>query len=59
MDDLCKDLKPHYMKKSKHDFNFDDLNKSNVFVEGEMKDEIALYLKHDCLSLVEIMITFR
>lgn len=47
------------MKKSKHDFNFDDLNKSNVFVEGEMKDEIALYLKHDCLSLVEIMITFR
>lgn len=56
LDGLCRDLKPFYMKKSGHKFKFDDLNESNVYFVGPLRDEISDYLKHDCLSLMQIML---
>jgi hypothetical protein len=58
LDSLCKDLKPKYAKISNHKFNFDDLNATNIH-QAELKDEIQEYLRHDCLSLAQIMIEFR
>ena len=58
MDSLCKDLKPKYAKLSNHKFNFDDLNADNIH-EPELCAEISEYLRHDCLSLAQIMIEFR
>lgn len=58
LDGLCKDLKPKYTKLTEHKFKFDDLNSENIN-DDELKSEIREYLKHDCLSLAEIMIKFR
>lgn len=56
LDGLCRDLKPMHMKLSgKVDFN--RWNSENVFTE--FRSNIEVYLKHDCLSLAEIMISFR
>jgi DNA polymerase elongation subunit (family B) len=41
-----------------HKFKFDDLNGENIF-EPELRAEISEYLRHDCLSLAQIMIDFR
>jgi hypothetical protein len=56
--DLCKDMKPKYMKLTDHTFQFDDLTADNV-MEDKYRNEISEYLMHDCLSLAEIMMTFR
>ena len=58
LDSLCKDLKPKYAKMSNHAFNFDDLNAENIH-DPELCAEIREYLRHDCLSLAQIMIEFR
>jgi hypothetical protein len=55
---LCKQLKPKYAKLTDHKFKFDDLTAENIH-EVELKTEIREYLKHDCLSLCQIMIDFR
>jgi hypothetical protein len=58
LDSLCKDLKPKYAKISNHKFNFDDLTAVNIH-EAYLRTEIREYLRHDCLSLAQIMIEFR
>jgi hypothetical protein len=58
LEKLCEDLKPKFSKLTDHKFKFDDLNAVNIF-EDELQTEIREYLKHDCLSLAEIMIKFR
>jgi hypothetical protein len=56
LDGLCRDLKPKHMKlEGKVDFN--KWNAENVL--GEFRENIELYLKHDCLSLAEILVNFR
>lgn len=59
LDDLCKDLKPYFRKQTGHKFKFDDLNSDNVYNDASLKAEISDYLKHDCLSLAQILIEFR
>lgn len=55
---LCDDIKPRFSKLTDHSFNFDDLNAQTIEIP-EIKNEISDYLRHDCLSLTEIMIQFR
>jgi hypothetical protein len=58
LSELCDSFKPIYRKKTEHEFNFDHLTAKTIF-EPKIKDEIVDYLKHDCLSLAEIVIRFR
>ena len=46
------------MKLSDHKFDFDSLNAVTIN-DPAISDEILVYLKHDCLSLAQIMCEFR